>query len=213
MAWAALTPEEVPAYPVCQALGSKLADFTPGARQYRHEASLLPIDLEEGFARAKLAVNDIDKVAPIQELAQCLPDFQVSCVVGAIAVVGFVMNGNGPVGGHTQAIDQLFEVGSVILAEASAQLNAFGVLMRIGSRKFDRSGIVVNARYVQVEMIDGTQSQTRQQAGSVSLEKPVQGPANNIVANRSRTNPVRSVELTPLANTIDGVGLNQKTFD
>ena len=78
-------------------------------------------------------------------------------VVGLVTVIGFVMNGDGSVGGHTQAIDQLLEVWAVIFAEASAQLDGFGALVRVGPGELDRSGVVMDARGVQVEMLQRAQ--------------------------------------------------------
>src|SRR5438552_671805 len=119
-------------------------------------------------------------------------------VVGLVTVIGFVMNGDGSVGGHTQAIDQLLEVRAVVFAEASAQLDCFGVLLGIGPGEFNGSGVVMDARGVQAEMFQRAQDQTRQQTGPVCFKEPIQGPANGVVANGSRTDPARAVLLALL---------------
>jgi hypothetical protein len=132
VAGAALAPERSPANPVGQAVVGESADLTAGARQDGDKAPVLPIDPQEGFAHAQFAVGDIDEVVLAQQTAQGLPGFPVGGVVGLVAVVGLVMNGDGSVGGHTQAINQLLEIGAVVFAEAPAQLDRSGALVGVG---------------------------------------------------------------------------------
>ena len=213
VAGAALAPERSPANPVGQAVVGESPDLTAGARQDGDKAPVLPIDPQEGFAHAQLAVGDIDEVALAQQTAQRLPDLPMGGIVGLVAVVGLVMNGDGSVGGDTQAVNQLLEIRAVVFAEAPAQLNGSGELVGVGPGKLDRGGIVMDARGIQVEMLQRAQGQMRQQTGPIRFKEPVQGPADGVVADGSRSDPARVVLLAPRADAVEGVGFDQQTLD
>jgi hypothetical protein len=97
----------------------------------------LLVQLEQGWASTEFAVGDVKEIAPAQQPTQALPGFPMSGVVGLIAGIGFEMDGHGAIGTDGEAVDELFEVGTVVFAIAATQLQPLGMLVGVSARELD----------------------------------------------------------------------------
>ncbi len=88
------------------------------------ESRLIFVSLQGRFRRYGLvSVKDgkypIDLVLPFQGLffsrpAQCVEGLNVHGIIGAIAGIGFIVNGNRPIGADRKVVDDLLEIRAVV---------------------------------------------------------------------------------------------------
>ena len=71
----------------------------------------MPIDdVLELFLGAQLAVGYVNEVGAAVEPTEGVPGFDVGGLIVAVTRINMVVNGNGPVVGDTQGVDQLLEI-------------------------------------------------------------------------------------------------------
>ncbi len=85
-------------------------------------------------------------------------------IIGGVAVVGLAMDRDRAVGADRDAVQQLFEIGAVVLAvaegDARRPVGLLGAgLRRVGAREGDGGGVLVKLAQVDVELADGTDDQ------------------------------------------------------
>jgi hypothetical protein len=104
---------------------------------------MLPVQAQKSLPGAEFAVGHVEEVVAAQDLAEALPGFPMGGVIGLVAGVSLEMDRDRSVGADGQAIDEVFEVGAVVLAEAAAPLHGVGFSMSIGAGKLDgvRGGV------------------------------------------------------------------------
>jgi len=137
----------------------------------------------------------------------------MGAVVDLVAGIGFEMNGHRSVGADGQRVNQLLEIGAMVFAEAPAQLDRFGVLVRVGAAEFDGGRIVVNLAGAKIKGLGRMHHQRGHQAGAVTLEEPVQSPAQSVIAQVLGGPQGRVILLRPSLNPVEGIGLKKDAFD
>ena len=105
-------------------------------------------------------------------------------IVGDVAVVGLEVQGHGAVGTDGQFIDQLFQVGSMVIIESVGDpwdTAAVGVLMSIRPAEGDGGRVVVQLGELDIELVDGPQYQRGYQRRLFGFEDQVERSAQPIV--------------------------------
>ena len=89
-----------------------------GARHHGEETPPVAGDVTHVLAGAELAVGHVQDVGVADDLPQERPRVRVDLVVGGVAVVGLAMDRDGAVGRDGDAVEQLLQVGAVVLVVA-----------------------------------------------------------------------------------------------
>jgi hypothetical protein len=110
-------------------------------------------------------------------------------VIGGVAIVRLAVDRHGPIGGDGDAVQQLLEVGAVVLvvAEGDARRPARllgGGLRGVGAAEGDGGGVLMQLSQVNGELPDGSQHQGGQQAGTVGPLQMVKRPADPVVVEQ-----------------------------
>jgi len=137
----------------------------------------------------------------------------MSAVVGLIAGVCLEVDRDRAVGADRQGINQLPEIGAVVLAEPAAQLQGVGFLVRVGTGELDGGRIVVNLGGLDREGLDGLEDHGGEEAGAVSLEEPVQGATDGVIAQVLTGAQRRVVRLDPGFDAVERIRLEEDAFD
>ena len=138
-------------------LGLKIFHLAPSARHDGDESALVAIDVQKRLADTELGICDVEEVRTADQASQHLPVVPVQAVISAIAVVGFKQDGNGPVIGHRQLVNQLPEVRTMIFAEAANQLHGPALLLLVSSCELHRGGVLMNLTQVHTVSLDRLQ--------------------------------------------------------
>src|SRR5207244_8192943 len=109
--------------------------------------------------------------------------------VAGVAVVDLGVNGHGAVGGHRAVVQQLLEVGAVVLVVAAA--DARGAVGRLGGRlvgvfatQGDGGGVLVKLTQRQREAVDDAQDEGGQEAGAFGAVVVIEGVATAVVVEQ-----------------------------
>ena len=143
-------------------------------------------DVGQLLLSAQFAVGNVEELGRSMDLAQCVPGLDVGGLVVAIARIDLVMDRHSPVVGDAQAVDQLLQIGTMILAMAIAQLHAGTGPSRDPSEGLYRGAVIVDALEIEVEGPDGRDDQPCHQGGSVTTIQLVQRPGEAVVAEAGR---------------------------
>src|SRR5207302_93333 len=76
------------------------------------------VDVGHVLDGGQLAVGDVEEVLSAGELAEEVPGLAVRAVVGGVAALDPEVHGDGAVAGDREDIEQLLEVGAVVLVVA-----------------------------------------------------------------------------------------------
>ena len=90
-----------------------------------------------------LAVRYIQEIGLAGNLAKCISGLNVQGIVGAITRVGFVENGDRTIGADREIVDDLLEIGAMVLAVALGKVQPRGRLTRHAPEAFHCGGVVV----------------------------------------------------------------------
>ena len=146
-------------------------------------------------------------------------------IVCGVATLDPELHRHGAVAGDREDIQQLLEVGAVVLVVSPgdggsepAAKRAFlgrGVVIAMEG---DGGGIVVQLVELDAELADGVGGDVEDQRGDVGIEEPVEGAADAVIVKRAQLflrqpEPGRLVPRGPLADTIEGLSANQQVPD
>src|SRR3974377_1804305 len=142
-------------------------------------------------AGASLQSATYEEVAAAGELAEQLPGALMGAVVGGVAALDAELHGHGAVAGDGEDVEQLLEVGAVVLvvavgdgqAESPAQ-GAFAAGALVVAVEGDGGGVVVQLVQVDAELADGVGDDGQGERGDVSVEEAVEGAADAVAAPR-----------------------------
>src|SRR2546425_9214252 len=101
----------------------------------------------------------------------------------------------------------------MIFAETASEFNPFGVLMGVSTAKFNRRRVVVNLAGSKIKGLHRLNYQGRHQAGPITLEEPIQSSAQSVISQVLCQSQSRIIGLGPLLDPIEGLGLQQNTFN
>jgi hypothetical protein len=99
----------------------KAADFHQVVGENGDGLAVMLNDMAQLFAGAELAVGHVEEIRPAMDLTERVPGFNMGGVIIAVALVNVMMDRHRAVIGHTQRVNQLLQIGPMILAVAPAQ--------------------------------------------------------------------------------------------
>ena len=120
----------------------KIAGLPPSLRHQRYHAPTMAHDMQQLLMGADLAVSHIQEIGFTGHPAQSIPSLNVQGIIGAISGVGF-MNGDRAIGADRELVDDLLEIGAMVLAVALGKVQARGRLTRHAPEAFHCGGVVV----------------------------------------------------------------------
>jgi hypothetical protein len=86
-----------------------------GAGQGAHEAAAVLMEIGHVLGGGQLAVGHVEEVAAAGQLAEQVPGGAVRTVVGGVAALDAELHGHGAVAGDREDIEELLEVGAMVL--------------------------------------------------------------------------------------------------
>ena len=86
-----------------------------GAGQDAYESAAMAMDVGHVVGRGQLAVGDVEEVAAAGQLAEQIPGGAVRAVVGGVAALDAELHRHGAVAGDGEDIQELLEVGAMVL--------------------------------------------------------------------------------------------------
>ena len=104
----------------------------------------------------------------------------------------------------------------MIWAESASEFHRLGVLLGVvgvGTAKFNRRRVVVNLAGSNIKGLHRLNSQGPHQAGPITLEEPIQSSAQSVISQGLCRSQSRIIGLRPLLDALEGVGLQQNTFN
>lgn len=96
----------------------KVAGLFPGLRHQCHHASTMVHDMQQLLMGADLAVGHIQKISFTGNLAQSIPGLDVQGIIGAIAGIGFIVDGERTICADREVVDNLLQIRARIFAVA-----------------------------------------------------------------------------------------------
>ena len=149
------------------------------------------MDVGHVLGGGQLAVGDVEEVAPAGQLAEQVPGVAVGAVVGGVAALDPELHRHGAVAGDGEDVEQLLEVGAVVLVvapgdgqpEPSPQ-GPLPVGRLVVAVEGDGGGVVVQFVEVDVELADGVGGDGQGQRGDVGVEEAVEAAADAVVVER-----------------------------
>ena len=162
--------------------------FAAGPRQHADEPPALVGDVREVVGAGQLAVGDVKEVLPSGQLAKHFPGLAVRLVVGGVAAGDAEVDGHATVLGHRENVQQLLQVGAVVLvmAEGDRQRGATQVAFLFGRRDLgpdegDGRRVVVQFIQEDLELLDDVTHHGQDQGGRVGQKQPIQGAAHAVI--------------------------------
>ena len=92
--------------------------LAPGAGEHGEEPAAVLVDVGHVLGGGELAVGDVEEVAAPGEFAEEVPGLAVRAVVGGVAACDAEVHGHGAVAGDGEDVQELFQVGAVVLVVA-----------------------------------------------------------------------------------------------
>jgi hypothetical protein len=203
---------------------AELGVFFAGAGKHGHEPAAVVVDVVHGGPVGQLAVGHVEEVGPSDQGSQLVPGGDVGDVVGGVAVLGAIRDGDRPVGGDGQDPHELFEVGAVVLVVAvgdgRGRLTGPGPAggSLVGAGEGDGGRVVVELGDVEVEVADDAEDHLGDEGGPIGVEEPVEGATHPVViecfgvAGRE-PEQAGSVRGGPLAKGVEGQVANDEVAD
>ena len=180
------------------------------------------VDVGHVLGGGQLAIRDVEEVVSPGQLAEQIPGGDVGPVIGGVATLDPEVHRHGTVAADGEDVEQLLEVGAVILvvapgdreAELSPQ-RALPVGVLIVPVKRHGRGVVVQFIERDVELADGVGRDVESQGRDVGVEEAVEGTPNAIIVERGellvgQAKPVSVVPRGPLANTVKGLARDEQ---
>src|SRR5712672_4095044 len=93
----------------------------------------------------------------LQQSAQPAPCLQMNPVVSLVAIVSLEVHRDRAVSRDAKAIDELLEIGPVLLAMPPLEQNRLGILTVVGTPDHDAGGVVVDLLHLEAEALHGGQ--------------------------------------------------------
>ena len=91
-------------------------------------------------------------------------------VVGLMARMGLEVNRHGSIASNRQVVEELFQIGTMILAVAPREVDPFARLRRVRPRELDGGGITMDLGDINREPVNGRQREGGLQRCAISLE-------------------------------------------
>jgi hypothetical protein len=138
--------------------------------------------------RAQLGIGHVQKVGAPHDPSEHLPRLDVGAVIGDVAVVDVVVDGDRPVAADGEGPHELLEIGTVVFvvavddAQATATVPA-GRPLRVHAREGDARGVVVEALEVHGELPHHVNDEAGSQAAQIALEEPIERATEAIVVD------------------------------
>src|SRR5205807_2571151 len=136
--------------------------FATRARHYGNESTLAAIQVKQHLTDAQFAIRHVEKVRAAQDASQHLPIVPVKSVVGVVAIVRFEEHRDSTVPGYRELVNQLAQVGTMILTIAPYQLHGAVMLLRARSGQLDRRGVLMDLSQIHLIGPDRGQHHTSQ---------------------------------------------------
>src|SRR5262249_54123669 len=92
--------------------------FTTGAGKHAEEPPAMLVDVGHVLDGGQLAIRDVEEIAPADQLAKQVPGFWMRAVISGVAALDPEVHRHGPVATDGEDVEQLLEVGAVILVVA-----------------------------------------------------------------------------------------------
>jgi hypothetical protein len=158
------------------------------------------------------------------ELAQQLPGALVGAVVGGVAALDPELHGHGAVARHGEDVEQLLQVGPVVLVVAvgdgqpePASQRALAVGRLVVTVKGDGGGVVVQLVQLDAELAHGVGHDGQGERGDVGVEEAIEGAAGAVVVQRGQLpggqpQQPRVVPRGPLADAVEGLAGDQEVL-
>ena len=173
----------------------------------------------------QLAVGDVEEIPPAGQLAEQLPGAPVRAVVGGVAALDPELHRHGAVAGDGEDVEQLLEVGAVVLVVAPGDgqpepppqgpLPVGGLVIAVEGHG---GGVVVQLVEFDAELTDRVRHGRQRQRGDVGVEEAVEGAADAVVVERGqlpRGQPERfgGVAGGPFADAVEGLARDQEVLE
>ena len=113
-----LVVDRSPVGPAREDLGAEGGVLAAGAGQDAEEPAAVLMDVGHVLGGGQLAVGDVEEVAAAGQLAEQVPGGAVGAVVGGVAALDPELHRHGAVAGDGEDVEQLLEVGAVVLVVA-----------------------------------------------------------------------------------------------
>ena len=104
--------------------GAEGGVFTSGAGEHAEEPSAMPVDVGHVLGGGQLAIRDVEEVVSPGQLAEQVPGGDVGAVIGGVAALDPEVHRHGTVAADGEDVEQLLEVGAVILVVAPGDRQA-----------------------------------------------------------------------------------------
>ncbi len=108
-----------------------------------------------------------------------------------------------------KAIDELLEIGPVLLAMPPLEQNRLGILTVVGTPDHDAGGVVVDLLHLEAEALHGGQHDARLQSGAIRRKQAIESAPELVVAHLALSDQPRIVECGPFPDRIERVAINQ----
>ena len=162
--------------------GAEGGVLAAGAGQDGEEPAAVLMDVGHVLGGGELAVGDVEEVAAAGQLAEQVPGVAVRAVVGGVAALDPELHRHGTVACDGEDVEQLLEVGAVVLVVAvgdgQAELPAQGAFV-LGSLvvavEGDGGGVVVQFVEFDAELADGVCRDGEGERGDVGVEERGRG--------------------------------------
>src|SRR5271157_3715658 len=202
--------------------GAEGSVLTARSRQYAEEPAAALMQIGHVLGGSQLAVGDVEEVATASQLAEQLPRALVGAVVGGVTTLDTELHRDGAVAGHGEDVEQLLEVGAVVLVVApghrqsqSSSQGPFPLGRLVVAVESDGGRVVVQLVEAHVEFAHGVGRDLQGQRRDVGVEEAVEGPADAIVVERGELSVRQSQQLRlmasrPLTDTVERLARDQQ---
>jgi hypothetical protein len=202
--------------------GAEGGIFTSGAGKHAEEPAAMLVDVGHVLGSGQLAIRDVEEVVSPGQLAEQVPGGDMGPVVGGVATLNPEVHRHGTVAADGEDVEQLLEVGAVILvvapgdreAELSPQ-RALPVGVLVVAVECHGSGVVVQLVERDVKRVDGVGRDVQYQSRDVGVEEAIQRTADAIIVERGellvgQVEPVCVVPRGPLADAVEGLARDEQ---
>ena len=183
--------------------------------QHGDEPAAFAGDIAHVLPCGQLRVGDVEKVNGALQLSQQVPGLAMRLVVGEVPVAGEEVHRYGAVSRHGEVVEELFEIGPVVLVVApSDRMDDLAPPCALLASAFvapaegDGRGVVVKFLEIDLELLDHVDDDGKDYRGAVRFEEPVEAAANPVVVEMwdvtgLQPDEVRCQAACPFSDTVD----------
>ncbi len=183
--------------------------------QHGQEASTFAGDVAHVLLRGELRVGDIEKVRGTLQLPQQVPGLAMRLVVGEVSVPGEEVHGHGTVSGHGKVVEELLEIGTVILGVTPGDcvndptpLYTLFASALVAAAEADCCRVVVKLFEVHPELLDHMDNHGKNDGREVRFEEPIKTATDTVVVEvrdvtGGEREEVGGYTVRPFADAID----------